>query len=53
MLSNIGKKCYFGVKLRNSVKITKKKKENICSIHISLTFSRCNPIEQNPVILLR
>ena len=29
------------------------KKENICSIHISLTFSRCNPIEQDPVIILR
>ena len=30
-----------------------KKWENICSIHISLTFSRCNLIEQNPEIILR
>ena len=30
-----------------------KKWENICSIPISLTISRCNPIKQNPVIILR
>ena len=29
------------------------KLENIGSIHISLTFSRCNPIEQSLVIILR
>ena len=53
MLSYIGKKkmLFWG----KTVKFCQndKKWENICSIHISLTFSCCNPIEQNPVIMLR
>ena len=52
MLSYIGKKMLFWGK---TVKFCQnlEKWENICIIHISLTFSRCNPIEQNPVIILR
>ena len=50
MLSCIGKKMLFWGK---NVKFCQnhKKWENICSIHIYLTFSRCNTIEQNPVII--
>ena len=50
MLSYIGKKKIFWGK---TVKFCKnhKKLETICSIHISSTFSRCNPIEQNSVII--
>ena len=52
MLSYIGKKMLFWDK---TVKFCQnhQKMKNMCSIHISLFFSRCKLIEQNSVIILR